>query len=70
MKHYRCGLYFIAETQATQIASTTKLFPTHCKTLSISEEDHMLLAVKELVRTLGLKVTVPTNIKLQHNEVL
>ena len=53
MKHYRCGKYYIPHTRATRIASSVKLFPTHCKMPTISEEDETLIAAQELVNELA-----------------
>ena len=53
MKHYRCGKYFVDRTRATRIASSVKLFPTHCRMPAIFEEDAKILAAKELVQKLA-----------------
>merc|ERR1711966_189222 len=40
-------------TRSTRIASSVKLFPTHCKMPTISEEDETIVAATELVNELA-----------------
>ena len=70
MNHYRCGLYFIESTRATQIAATTKLFPTHCPHPTLSEDDKTLLAAEELVRALEGALSLPTEMKVKHAKIV
>ena len=71
MHHYRCCLYFINHTRATRIASAVKLYPTHCKLPTISEEDETLIAAEELMRQLSHKnVQLECEQKLKHAKIL
>merc|ERR1712115_476468 len=71
MKHFWCGRYYIPHTRATRIASSVKLFPTHCKMPSISEGDETIIAAEELVKELsnGNK-KLNCEQKLKHAKVL
>ena len=44
MHHCLCGQYFINHTRATRIANSVKLYPSHCKMPTISENDRTILA--------------------------
>ena len=52
MHHYRCGQYLIDRTRATRIANSVKIYQSHCKMLTISEEDRTIFAAAELVQQL------------------
>jgi len=71
MKHYRYGHYFITYTQTTLITNSAKLYPTHCKMPTISEEDGTVLAAEELVKALSNKaLKLNTEDTLRHAKVL
>ena len=71
MHHYRCGLYFVTHTRATRIASSVKLYPTHCKLPTISEADETIIAAEELIQHLGNKnIQLECEQKLKHAKIL
>ena len=70
MKQYHSGYYYIEGTCATQVASTTKIFPTHCNIPYLSKDDKTVLAAEELVRVLEGIFLLPTIMKTKHAKIL
>jgi hypothetical protein len=46
--HYRCGNYYIPETQAYRISRSTELFPQHCQLPSMTPHQHFQALTDEL----------------------
>ena len=70
MHHYRCGQYLIDRTRATRIANSVKIYQSHCKMLTISEEDRTIFAAAELVQQLTKNKALGCEEKIKHAKVL
>merc|ERR1711966_158149 len=58
-------------TRSTRIASSVKLFPTHCKMPTISEEDETIVAAAELMTELAsTKKTMDCEQKVKYATIL
>ena len=53
LQHYRCLRFFTPDTRAFRTSGSYKLYPTHCKTPTISQADLTIQAANDLYKALS-----------------
>jgi hypothetical protein len=62
--HYRYDLYYIPETRAYQISSSTELFPQHCQVLNLTAHQHFWALTEKLAENTTVARATPKGRRL------
>ena len=68
--HYRLLEMFDPNTRSYRTVGTYKLYPSHCKVLTISEADRTIIAAAELLDTIRVQIPTQADTKRQHLHVI